>query len=94
MSGLTRERQRRDDQRLACPELFVPNELRVSGDRRQRKALGQFVRKRPAKRRGPAPTVVETAFDDEKAYVLTELGRRFVHYTLSDAVGRLADGAA
>ncbi len=44
ISGLTRERQRRDHQRLARPELLVPaNELRVSGDRRQRKAPGQFV---------------------------------------------------
>jgi hypothetical protein len=43
-SGLTRERQRRDDQRLACPELLVPaNELRVSLDRHQRKTLSQFV---------------------------------------------------
>ncbi|MEX2181326.1 MAG: hypothetical protein WD771_04745 [Gemmatimonadaceae bacterium] len=67
---------------------------RVIRHERDVNALGQFVRKRPAKRRGPAPATLETAFDDEKPYVLTELGKRFVHYTLSDAVGRLADGAA
>jgi hypothetical protein len=37
---------------------------------------------------------MKSAFDDEEQYVLTDLGRRFVHYTLSDAVGRLADGVA
>ncbi|MFN7967615.1 MAG: hypothetical protein U0V87_18220 [Acidobacteriota bacterium] len=61
---------------------------------RDTNALGQFVRKQPAKRRDRVPTVMKSAFDDEEHYVLTELGRRFVHYTLTDAVGRLADGAA
>ncbi len=51
---------------------------------------GQFLRKRPARRRGPAPTTMESAFEDTKHYVLTELGNQFVHYTMSEVVPRVA----
>ena len=52
--------------------------------------LGQFVRKTPQRtRRGHAPTTMESAFDDIKPYVLTELGKQFVHYTMSEAVTRI-----
>lgn len=44
MRRLTRERQRRDDQRLARPErLVAPNDLGVGGDGRQREALRELV---------------------------------------------------
>jgi hypothetical protein len=56
--------------------------------------LGQFVRKTPAKRRpGPAPTTMESAFEDTKPYVLTELGKQFVHYTMNEVVTRLEQTA-
>jgi hypothetical protein len=51
---------------------------------------GRFVRKTPARqRRGQAPNTLESAFDDTKAYVLTEMGKQFVHYTMNEVVGRL-----
>ena len=54
--------------------------------------LGQFVRKRPqGPRRGSAPTTMESAFEDTKPYVLTDLGKQFVHYTMSEAVTRIDD---
>lgn len=61
---------------------------------RDTNSLGQFVRKKPIRRRrGAAPTTMESAFEDSKPYVLTELGKQFVHYTMNEVVGRIADNA-
>lgn len=55
--------------------------------------LGQFVRKKPRQvRKGMAPTTMESAFEDTKPYVVTELGKQFVHYTMNEVVTRI--GAA
>jgi hypothetical protein len=53
--------------------------------------VGQFMRKRPQQRapRGSAPTTMESAFEGTKPYVLTELGKQFVHYTMNEVVTRL-----
>lgn len=56
---------------------------------RETTADGQFLRKRPTPRRGPVPATTESAFEDSKQYVLTELGKQFVHYTMSEVVQRL-----
>lgn len=54
--------------------------------------LGQFVRKNPQhSRRGSAPATMESAFEDTKPYVLTDLGKQFVHYTMNEVVARLDD---
>jgi len=50
---------------------------------------GEFLRKRPTGRRGPALTTMESAFEDTKPYVLTELGKQFVHYTMNEVVPRV-----
>ena len=50
---------------------------------------GEFLRKRAPKRRGSAPTTMKSAFDDNEPYVLTNLGKQFVHYTLLGEVQRL-----
>ena len=56
-------------------------------------SLGQFVRKTPQRRRrGTAPTTMESAFEDSKPYVLTELGKQFVHYTMNEVVTRIGEG--
>ncbi|HEX3660316.1 MAG TPA: hypothetical protein VHU89_02730 [Acidobacteriaceae bacterium] len=56
--------------------------------------LGQFVRKRPLRvRRGGAAPTMKSAFDDSENYVLTELGKQFVHYTMNELVDRLMDPA-
>ena len=57
---------------------------------RDTNALGQFVRKRPVRRRSGAPTTMESAFEDTKPHVLTELGKQFVHYTMNEVVVRIS----
>lgn len=52
-------------------------------------AYGKFVRKRPRGRRSPSATLT-SAFDDEKEYVLTGLGKQFVHYTMNEVVPKIA----
>src|SRR5258708_18166155 len=59
---------------------------------RETTAEGAFLRRKSATRRGPAPATMESAFEDTKPYVLTELGKQFVHYTMSEVVGRLEAG--
>ncbi len=55
-------------------------------------SLGQFVRKKPRRiRPGQASNTVESAFEDTKPYVLTELGKQFVHYTMNEVISRLGD---
>ncbi|MET3550454.1 hypothetical protein [Burkholderia sp. 567] len=52
---------------------------------------GQFLRKQAA-RRPPSSTntTVESAFEGSKQYVLTELGKQFVHYSMNEVVERIA----
>lgn len=51
---------------------------------------GQFIRKRPRRvKRTSVSGTLESAFEDTKPYVLTELGRQFVHYTMNEVVARL-----
>lgn len=68
-------------------------DLTIGGVIRQERdtnELGQFVRKSPrGTRRGPAPTTLESAFEDTKPHVLTSLGKQFVHYTMNEVVTRL-----
>lgn len=52
---------------------------------------GRFLRKRSSSKRGRAPTTMESAFEETKPYVLTELGKQFVHYTMTELVPRLSD---
>jgi hypothetical protein len=57
--------------------------------------LGQFIRKRPLRvSRGMASPTMKSAFDDTENYVLTGLGRQFVHYTMNELVSRLSDPQA
>lgn len=50
---------------------------------------GEFLRRRPQRRRGPTPSTMESSFEDSKPYVLTELGKQFVHYTLMGDIRRM-----
>lgn len=50
---------------------------------RQTNYAGQFVRQKP-KSRGSRGSTYESAFEDTKPYVLTELGQQFVHYVMDD----------
>jgi hypothetical protein len=82
----------REDSENADLFKFLIRDLSTGGVIRQERdvnSLGQFVRKRPMKRRG-TPTTLESAFEDTKPYVLTQLGRRFVHYTMNETVTQLS----
>lgn len=72
--------------RLLIRDLSMGGVIRQSRDVNE---VGQFLRKRSVKRRGPAPPTMESAFEDSKQYVLTELGKQFVHYTMNEVVGRI-----
>jgi len=50
---------------------------------------GRFVRKRAARNRKLSSGTIESAFEDSKPYVLTELGKQFVHYTMNEVVQRI-----
>jgi hypothetical protein len=53
---------------------------------------GNFIKRQPKKRTGTASRIMASAFDDDKEYELTELGKQFVFYTMSDIVPKI--GAA
>jgi hypothetical protein len=56
---------------------------------RETDAAGRFRKKTVPPRRVPHSGVMESAFEDTKQYVLTELGKQFVHYTMNELVSRL-----
>lgn len=58
---------------------------------REKDYYGNFVRS-ALKPRGPRPLTMATAFDDEKPYELTEIGKQFVRYTM-EGVMPLVSGA-
>src|SRR5260370_13229673 len=55
---------------------------------------GQFLRKKVPRRKGPVPTTMESAFQHTKSYVLTELGKHFVHYAMNDILPRLGEASS
>lgn len=82
----------RDDSADADLYKMLIRDLSTSGVVRQARdatEAGQWVRKRAPRRRTAASTVMKSAFDDNEQYVLTELGKQFVHYTLIATPARL-----
>lgn len=84
----------REDSAEADLYKLLIRDLSTGGVIRQERdtnALGQFIRKRPQKTgtRRPAPTTMESAFEGTKPYVLTEMGKQFVHYTMNEVVTRI-----
>jgi len=49
------------------------------------------MRKKPQRRNGPVSSTMESTFEDTKPYILTELGKEFVHYTMNEVVKRIAN---
>jgi hypothetical protein len=92
-SGLYGPTPREDSAEADLFKLLI-RDLSTGGVIRQERdvnQLGQFVRKKPQRARpASAPTTLESAFEDTKPYVLTELGKQFVHYTMNEVVGRIA----
>lgn len=62
---------------------------RVIRQHRQKDYFGNFVKKTPAKKSAYSTNKMKSAFDDGERYELTELGKKFVHYTMSDLVPRV-----
>ncbi|MGB8030111.1 MAG: hypothetical protein WCF30_10640 [Terracidiphilus sp.] len=85
----------REDSSQADLFRYLIRELSTGGVIRQPRetnAAGQFMRRRPQRRAyGAAPATMESTFEDSKPYVLTELGREFVHYTMNEVVKRISD---
>lgn len=83
----------REDSSEADLFKFLIRELSTGGVIRQERdtnLLGQFVKKKtPHHHKISASPVLKSAFDDKEAYVLTELGKQFVHYTMNEAVTRI-----
>lgn len=61
---------------------------------RQVDYYGNFLKAPAKKRSGPGSPALTSAFDDEKQYELTELGKQFVHYTMNEIVPRIASAGA
>ncbi len=51
-------------------------------------AYGRFIKQKRGGARKASP-YMKSAFDDEKPYVLTELGKQFVHYVMNDIVPKI-----
>jgi len=82
----------REDSAEADLYRLLIRDLSTGGVVRQERATnasGQFLRRRAVRGAGPASTTMESAFEDTKPYVLTDLGRQFVHYTMNEVVPRI-----
>ena len=82
----------RDDSPEADLFRMLIRDLSLGGVIRQPResdAFGRFKKKTTPARRQSASSTMESAFEDTKQYVLTELGKQFVHYTMTELVARL-----
>lgn len=87
----------RDDSAEADLYKMLIRDLSIGGVIRQARetdASGRFRIKTSPARRTSGKGLMESAFEDSKQYVLTELGRQFVHYTMNDLVTRIGSGDA
>lgn len=84
------DRVREDSAHADLFKLFV-DDLSMGHVIRQHRETdyhGNFLKSRPQKGR-VSSAYMKSAFDNEKAYELTELGRWFVHYTMNEMVPKL-----
>lgn len=82
--------QVREDSAEADLYKLIYRDLSTGGIIRQHRetdGYGNFIKKRSAR---PRSQVMKSAFDDEEEYELTELGRQFVHYALTDLPPKIA----
>ncbi|WP_447769868.1 hypothetical protein [Aeromonas veronii] len=92
-SNLYGETPREDSAEADLYKLLI-RDLSTGGVIRQARDTnedGQFLKaRRPAPRTNSSTKTLETAFEQTKPYVLTELGKQFVHYTMNNVVTRLS----
>ena len=82
----------REDSAEADLFRMLIRDLSTGGVIRQERATtsdGRFLKKPRTPNSGITSTTMESSFDNTKPYVLTELGKQFVHYTMSDVVPRI-----
>jgi len=83
----------REDSAQADLFRYLIRDLSTGGVVRQERETtydGQFVKNKPVHHnKGTGSRIMESAFEDTKPYVLTDLGKEFVHYVLSDVVQRV-----
>ena len=82
----------RDDSPEADLFRMLIRDLSLGGVIRQPResdVFGRFKKRTTAPRRHSSSSTMESAFEDTKQYVLTELGKQFVHYTMNELVARL-----
>jgi hypothetical protein len=62
---------------------------------RETDASGQFLKKDTrGQTHQNASRVMESAFEDTKPYVMTELGKKFVHYVMEDVVAQMGSSSS
>ena len=76
--------------KLLIHDLSVGHVIR---QHREKDYNGNFI-KQPSKRTSSQSSYLKSAFDDDKQYELTELGRQFVHYTMNEIVPKIGFGAS
>ena len=67
-------------------------DLNLGGVIRQHRVTdydGNFIKKTPTKKRNHTTNIMKSAFDHNESYELTELGKKFVHYTMNELVSRV-----
>jgi hypothetical protein len=82
----------REDSPEADLYKYIFRELSTGGVIRQARNTtedGRFLKQRTIRRSPKGIGTMESAFEDTKQYVLTELGKQFVHYTMNDVVNRI-----
>ena len=82
----------RDDSAEADLFRLLIRDLSTGGVIRQPRETtgdGQFLRKPRGRSRASGSRTMESAFESTKPYVLTELGKQFVHYTMNEVVPRV-----
>jgi hypothetical protein len=82
----------REDSADADLYKLLIRDLNIGGVIRQARDTtedGQFLKRRPKPSRVRSSSTMESAFEDSKPYVLTELGKQFVHYTMNEVVTRI-----
>lgn len=93
MWDVIRGQRPRDDSAEADLFRLLIRDLSTGGVIRQERetdAYGRFQRKRrTGQSRAAASGVMESAFEETKPYVLTELGKQFVHYVMEDVAPQL-----
>jgi hypothetical protein len=85
----------RDDSAQADLYKMLIRDLSTGGVIRQTRdsdGMGRFMKQRRAPRRGGSGNTMESAFEDSKTYVLTELGSQLVHYTMTEIVKQIGAG--